>query len=311
MLSIQQTQELLHIIDKNQLTIVTSELGYDFLTEADRELLKRYGIDPEALYAPEFSSIQTSFHFGMLAEALGAIEAGKITLPELRQYVKSGNYLPVNTRQQAAIQSVKMQAYSSLRAIGNNIFSDVNNILTDKSREAQQEFIAEMQRQGLEKRQTVSQIAHEIARKTGDWGRNFDRIIETSSHNAYEWGKVAELQRRNPEKDPVVYKLPMDTACKHCIRLYLTNGHGSQPILFKLSELIANGSNIGRKVDEWKATVDAIHPHCRCPLFEYTGGYTWNPKTRKFDIPDPHYKIQTAAKRKLIPVVIGGRTYNL
>jgi hypothetical protein len=77
-------------------------------------------------------------------------------------------------------------------------------------------------RQGLDKRQTVTQIAHEIARKTGDWGRNFDRIIETASQNAFEQGKAAEIQRRNPDKDPLVYKIPQDGACKHCIRLYLT-----------------------------------------------------------------------------------------
>lgn len=310
-LSIQETQELLRIIDKNQLTIIGSELGEEFLTDYDKQLLQTYGINPDILYSPELSSIQTSFHYGMLAEALGAQEASKISYPELKQYIKSGNYIPVSERHKAAVQSVKMQAFSSLKTMSGNIFSDVNGILTNKTQVGQQEFLAEELKQGLDKRQTVTQIAHEIARKTGDWGRNFDRIIETASQNAFEWGKVAEIQRRNPDRDPIVYKIPQTSACKHCIRLYLTNGLGSQPILFKLSELIANGSNIGRKVEDWKATVDAVHPHCRCPLFEYQEGYLWNTKTQRFDIVDPQYKIKTAAKRPLIKVMIGEKVHYL
>jgi hypothetical protein len=310
-LSIQETQELLRIIDRNQLTVIGQELGSEFLTDYDRQLLQSYGIDPDTLYSPELSSIQTSFHFGMLAEALGAQETSTVTYPDLKEYIKNGNYIPINERQKAAVQSVKMQSFSSLKTMGGNIFSDVNNVLNDKTQAGQQEFLAQELKEGIDKRKTVTQIAHAIAEKTGDWGRNFDRIIETASQNAYEQGKVAEIQRRNPDRDPIVYKMPQGNACKHCIRLYLINGIGSQPILFKLSELIANGSNIGRKVDEWKPTVDAIHPHCRCPLFEYQEGYLWNTKTQRFDTVDPEYKTKTAAKRPLIKVMIGDKTYYL
>jgi hypothetical protein len=52
--------------------------------------LQSYGIDPDALYSPELSSIQTSFHYGMLAEALGAQEASKITYPELKNTSREG-----------------------------------------------------------------------------------------------------------------------------------------------------------------------------------------------------------------------------
>jgi hypothetical protein len=311
-LSVQQTQELLRIIDKNQLTVIGSELGSEFLTEYDKELLRKYGINPDTLYLPELSSIQTSFHFGMLAEALGAIEAAKINYADLRQYIKDGRYIPVSTRQQAAIQSIKMQTFSSLKTLGGNIFADVNNILTDKTQAGQQEFLAQELKDGIDKRLTVSQIAHEIARKTGDWGRNFDRIIETESQNAFEQGKAAEIQRRNPDKDPLVYKHVQNGACKHCIRLYLTNGLGSQPKIFKLSELTANGiNNVGRKVEDWLPVIGATHPHCRCSLMELPEGYLWNPETQRFDLVDPKYKEQTAAKRPLIKVMIGNKVHYL
>jgi hypothetical protein len=101
-----------------------------------------------------------------------------------------------------------------------------------------------------------------------------------------------------------VYKQPKQGACKHCIRLYLTNGVGSEPIIFKLSVLSSNGSNIGRKVDEWKATIDASSTLQMC-FKEKEQGYKWNPEKQSFSTPDEKYKEQTAAKRKLIPVQIG------
>lgn len=310
-LSVQQTQELLKIIDRNQLLIVTSELGSDYLTDYDKQLLRTYGIDPEAIYSPENSAITTSFHFGTLSEALGAFEASTITYKQIQQYVKEGKYLPVPETRKQALASIKMQSFSSLKTLNGNIFSDVNNILINKTREGQQEFIAERLKEGIEKRKTVSQIAHDIAEKTGDWNRNFDRIIETASQNAFEQGKAAEIQRRNEGQDPFVYKKVFENACKYCIKAYLTNGIGSQPKIFKLSELLANGSNIGRKVADYLPTIDPLHPYCRCPLKEFKTGYLWNAEKQSFSTPDPEYKKLIAQKRKLIPVMIGTKQYYL
>jgi hypothetical protein len=308
-LSIQQTQELLKIIDKNQLTLIASELGEDFLTNQDKQLLLSYGINPLGLYSPELSSITTAFHFGMLSEALGAMQAKKVTYPEIKEYVKAGKYLPVSNIQKQAVQNVKLQTFASVKTLSGRIFTDVNNALVTQL--AQQQFLVDELKQGIEQRKLVSQIVSEIGHKTGDWGRNFDRIIITASQDAFEHGRAAEIERKSIDSDPLVYKQPKQGACKHCIRLYLTNGVGSEPIIFKLSVLRSNGSNIGRKVDEWKATIDAIHPHCRCALQEVPKGYKWNPETQSFSTPDEKYKEQTAAKRKLIPVQIGEKLFML
>jgi hypothetical protein len=51
--------------------------------------------------------------------------------------------------------------------------------------------------------------------------------------------------------------------CKHCKRLHI--GPDGQPRIFKLSDLEANGTNVGRKASEWKAVVGTVHPHCFTP----------------------------------------------
>ena len=129
-------------------------------------------------------------------------------------------------------------------------------------------------------------------------GRNFDRAIETASQAAFEQGKAAEIERRAVSgNDPLVYKQVQPGACKHCISLYVTKGIGSQPLIFKLSQLRGSGSNIGRKTEDWKATIEPAHPSCRCPLYQLAEGYLWNKETQSFSIPAPGYTKGVAARQ--------------
>lgn len=66
--------------------------------------------------------------------------------------------------------------------------------------------------------------------------------------------------------DPEVYKTVINDAdlCSWCAKFY-RNRDGS-PKLFRLSELTANGSNYGKPKSEWRPTVAATHPRCRCQL---------------------------------------------
>lgn len=61
--------------------------------------------------------------------------------------------------------------------------------------------------------------------------------------------------------------------CNHCVRLHLTAGPGSPPRIFRLSELIDNGSNVGKKARDWQATVPPVHPWCACVLVRVPPGW--------------------------------------
>jgi hypothetical protein len=80
--------------------------------------------------------------------------------------------------------------------------------------------------------------------------------------------------------DKYVYKRPMPTACAQCKYLYLMPD-GVTPRLFKLSEMISNGTNVGRKPhptkggkvvpggrvdgqETLKAVAGLVHPWCAC-----------------------------------------------
>ena len=300
----QQVEELLGIIERNQLLTIGQNLGTEFFTDADKTLLDKYEIDWRDLYSPEVDSTFTSFHFGMLSQAIGDIKAKGITYKSLKEYIKSGNYIPLTIREEAVLSHIKAQSFSDIKSLSGRVFKDINQILLNTSLEGQRGFIREEVGKGNELKQTMRQIANEIASKTGDWSRDFDRIVTYSSTAAFEHGKAQMIEHYAGEEDPTVYKTVFEKACKHCIRLYLTGGVGSEPRLFKLSELRVNGSNIGRKVDEWKPTVDPIHPYCRCVLHHAPKNTKWNNKTKTFDLTE-----EFKPKRKGIRVWIGGEEH--
>lgn len=299
-LTIHQSEQLLRIIETNQSISIGREFGLEFLTDTDIERLEAAGIDVENLYSPEGDTVFTSFNLGMLSEALG-MATNAVTFEQLKEYIKGGHYIPLTEKEKFILDNIKRQAFNDVKAINGRIFKDVNQILIDESVATQQQFLADELKVGLAKKETVRKIANRIAEKTGDWSRDFDRIIEYASNTALENGK-AEMIERSYGEDALIWRRVYSHACQHCIRLYLTGGIGSEPRIFTLKEVKANGTNIGRKSAEWKAVICSTHPYCRCSWNYLPTGYKWNPETKQFDIYE-----RPKMKRKPIRIVIGGK----
>ena len=82
--------------------------------------------------------------------------------------------------------------------------------------------------------------------------------------------------------EALVYKDVFPQACRWCIKLYLTGGIGSEPRIFKVSELKANGNNYGLKPMQWKPIIGSVHPFCRCNLEQYDPDREWDSKQRGY-----------------------------
>ena len=60
--------------------------------------------------------------------------------------------------------------------------------------------------------------------------------------------------------------------CKSCMRFWFLPD-GITPRVYKLSELMANGSNIGKKQADWLPTVSNTHPNERHLMLEVPIGW--------------------------------------
>lgn len=93
------------------------------------------------------------------------------------------------------------------------------------------------------------------------------------------------------------------------IALHITYGcRYSAPKVFKLSELISNGTNIGRKVNEWKPTVGSTHPWCRCLLRYLPDDYDWSNESKTFT-PKPYKGKRSEDIYGLVNIRVGKHTF--
>lgn len=310
MLSADQVHTIIELIERQVIFFAGSTLGPGVLSDHDKEILKRNGVDPVKIYDSNKDPIVQNFHFGILSSVLGEAELQSMTFEELAKYVASGQNIPLSERELATIESIKMQSLSDIKSNAGRIFQDINNVVAKElytTRANQEQFIRNKVIEGASARQSRKNIAREIAKLVGDWSRNFDKSVQYIAHSALNEGRAALAERRYGDNNEakVYFQVQVD-ACDHCVKHYLTNGAGSEPKIFAIRELQINGSNIGRKVAEWKPSIHALHPACRCLLTEYIPGTEWNGS--KFVFPkDKEYK--SKINRPKVRIIFNGQEH--
>lgn len=285
LLSVNQIQDLLHVIENNTNVFIAKHIGSDYLTTEEKRKLADIGINSYNLYDKNSDLITQSFHFGLISDALG-IDASKITFEELKEYFNKGKHIPLTKVEQHALDSVKKQSFNDIKANQGRIFNDVNNVISNaekNNRSAYESIIRKEVEKGIIDRKTTDEIARELGRITNDWSRNFTKSIHYISHYAFNEGRLSAIQRKDDENIKCYFDVYAG-ACISCVRLYLSNGVGSKPKIFSVKQLKKNGSNIGRKVKEWLPTISPTHVFCRCTINILKPGYDWNNEKKRFEI---------------------------
>jgi hypothetical protein len=139
--------------------------------------------------------------------------------------------------------------------------------------------------------ETWQQFRSELHHTLNEKDRDLDRVAYYEITDAVKQGMAHKLLQ-DGNVDKLVYKMPLSSACAQCKHLYLQKD-GKTPKLFKLSKLILNGTNIGRKphpvrggkvalggrtdgTETLKAVAGCVHPWCACMgPYEFTGYEPW------------------------------------
>lgn len=129
----------------------------------------------------------------------------------------------------------------------------------------------------LVKESSIGKVKQKLRDAQGDVSRNWERIAITETSNAVGAGSVDRIVSSNQDnnlKEVYVFRTIVadSKTCKWC-RRFFQDSDGS-PKLYRLSTLLGNGSNYGKKTAEWKAVVGAVHPRERCSqIMELPPGY--------------------------------------
>lgn len=126
---------------------------------------------------------------------------------------------------------------------------------------------------------TKSQLKSALQGYAKDANRNWNRVVHTEVSNAIGLGSAERILQDNEvdgvaPTDIVVYRIIVADGhtCVHCKRFY-SDPDGS-PALYRLSDLISNGSNYGKKAAQWRPCLTATHPNERCsPILQLRPGW--------------------------------------
>ena len=277
----QQIEEVLEIVDRYTLTFIAQSIGTNILTKKDKQVLNNAGIDLSKLKFHDSEVVQ-AFKFGILSDAIGHSASKKMTYEQFKKSLKEGTFIPLNKTESAMVQSLQYNTYAHVSKLGGNIKNDIRSGIVEVDRKGMAKaglVVRSAVKEAIEKRKSVSEVVSIIGKKTEQWNRDLLRIAEYNMHEAFNQGRLANMERSGAKK---VYFDVYPGACKHCIRVYLTAGYGSEPKQFTPLEIRSNGTNIGRKAKDWLATLGPVHPYCRCTINEVDDGYIWDPSTRSF-----------------------------
>ena len=282
-LTLTQIGNILKEIDKNLLVYISVNLGRDVLSGSDQDLLRSCGINPEKIVS-EYPPYYRMFLLGRLTQLIGDFNSSKLDYSDFEQFLKRHQYAPLTQFEKTIYELARRATYTHLKHLTGVIRRDVETGITEQlSRTEYERIIKKEIETGVAERKSVGAVVSDIGHRTGDWAKDLNRIVDTEMNNIFQQGRAVEMIERAKGKDPLVYKDVFEGACRHCIAFYLTAGLGSEPRVFHLSDLLANGSNIGRKVVDWKATVNGVHPHCRCLLRQLEEGKKWDKETKRFE----------------------------
>jgi len=304
----QEIQRLLEIVDYHSSFVTGNTLGKEVLTDYDRFILNKHGIDPDKIRSANQTGYFDMYMWGKLSALLSDNQAKQVTFEDFQKYIKRGQYIPLTKTEQQRYDIAKQKTYGHLKGLGEKMKQTVNGLMVEQDQKRRAEYekvIKEEIERGVVDRKSISSIISEIGNKTDDWRRDWGRITETEMQNIFQQGRAEQIAEKDGE-DALVFKDVYDGACRFCIKFYLTQGIGSKPIVYKLSELIANGDNIGKKQSDWKPVLYAVHPWCRCTLRQIPKGYEWDEEKKMFTLKKKERSFERKSKVK---VTIGDKEF--
>lgn len=280
-----QINDIIGILKKNKLAFIAEQLGLDFLSQADKDLLTASGIDLTK-FTNSQGILEHAYIFGILSDALGDERSKNLNYREFQKFLKSSNFIPLTETEEFALQQLKMRAYTDLNSLGNRIAAGTSNVIIRANQQQQhklQEIVKKEAINAVKYRQSATKLASELGHATDDWERDWLRIAYYLLHEAYNTGRAQSILKEHGA-DTEIYFEVLHGACRHCRELYLTDpdDEDSEPKIFKLKDIVENGNNIGRKAADWLPTLAPIHPYCRCTCRWKDPNTEWDAETLSF-----------------------------
>lgn len=253
-----KNKKIQDIIKKHYSNIAIGIIGSGAFTKDELESLKKQGVNT----SNKFSLLDIIYkHNFMNPDGKGpktiesAIKQQVFERPQINKNVVDS----LNETMKLFIEKLQVDTQSRIENIIRDT-NDINNLfkLADTSKTTQD---------------LIQELKATMPAATKDW----QRVVLTEVSNAIGLGSVDKIVSENNGQnldEVYVYRIPVNDSitCKWCRKFY--NGYQNVPKLYRLSSLLANGSNYGKSKEQWLPVVGATHPNTRTsPIIELKPGF--------------------------------------
>lgn len=258
-------EKIKKIIEKNYKTITISMLGKKVFTPSEIKQLKDFGIDTDA----KDSYLEMVYYHNYLNSIDDPNKPN--SLEELKAQQSREEILPKGEAHDYAIETLNENAKQLIEKLEADFTTKVSNIIRANNDNYKANALQNLDRSDsadeLVKEATLPKVKREINELRDSAVSDWKRVTLTEMNNAIGAGSVDRIVVQNPEKDLndiFVYRIPVNDAktCIFCKKFYLDPNDGTYKI-YKLSQLLNNGSNYGKKQNAWLPVIGSTHPNTR------------------------------------------------
>lgn len=252
-------------MDKHYSQLTVSVLGKDVFSETELRQLQALGVNTSNTQ----SLLSLVYYNSFINKPTDKDSPTTITEMEEQQSVtgiKPEGQAPTYT-----VQNVNDKTRQYIEKLKLDMRTKIEGIIRENNDSYKMDALRNLKRPDIVdemiKESTLGKVRQKLRDTAGDANRDWTRVAITEMSNAIGIANVDRIVSDNLDADIheiYVFRITVKDAktCKYCRRFY--NDADGSPKLYRLSTLLANGSNYGKKADEWKPVAVATHPNERC-----------------------------------------------
>lgn len=263
------------LIDKKYKILAITMLGQSVLSAAEKLDLESQGED----ITNDDSVMDLAYNHNFLNEEGGQI--APTSVGDMKSQQSAPGVKPRGEAHDYAIEHANENTAQLIEKMRQDVSTRIEGIIRETNNQYKSNALQNLNRTDqadeLVKEGMVGQIKTRLRDTAKNVTRDWKRVAVTEVSNVIGIGSADRIVAKNQDKnldEVYVFRTVINDAklCKYCKKFYL-DGDGS-PKLYKLSTLLSNGSNYGKKTDSWNPVITATHPNERCSqIIELPPGY--------------------------------------
>lgn len=258
-------EKIRKIIEKHYSRLVVSILGNQSLNKDELKVLKDAGVD----LSNDESLLSLVYYHNFINHPVDQDSPKSIEDMERQQSVKG--LKPTGEANDYSVESLNDRMRQYINKMKADITTRLESIIRENNDSYKMDALKNLNRSesmdDLVKESTLGKLKQKLRDTSRDGNRDWMRIATTEMSNAIGVSSVDRIVTDNRDSDfsdIYVYRIIVQDSktCKWCRRFYQDSD--DSPKVYRLSTLMGNGSNYGKKTDSWLPVAGATHPSERC-----------------------------------------------